>query len=55
MDLDETVLCLTHPTNPDDIVGLGVPLDFSHDIVGLYLGFKKVVAPSILFADMTKT
>jgi len=53
MDLEETVYCLTHPNDSNDIVGIGVPLDFSQDIVGLYMGFKKVVAPSIFFADMS--
>ena len=55
MDLEETVYCLTHPTDSNDIVGIGVPLDFSQDIVGLYMGFKKVVAPSIFFSDISKT
>lgn len=55
MDLDETVYCLSHPTDTKDIVAVGVPLDFSQDMVGLFMGFKKVVAPSIFFADMAKT
>jgi hypothetical protein len=55
MDLEEKVYCLTHPTDINDIVAIGVSLDFTQDIVGLYLGFKKVVAPSIFFADISKT
>lgn len=53
--LDEIVYCLTNPTDENDIVGVGVSLDFSHDLVGIYCGFKKIVAPSIFMAHMLKT
>ncbi len=53
--LDETVYCLTNPATGQDIIAIGVPLDFSHDLVGLFCGFKQIVAPSIFAAHMLKT
>jgi len=52
MNLEDRVYTFGLPGKPDHVSGIGVPLDFSSDLCGLFFDFPTVVAPSIFMQEM---